>query len=158
MKNKENISRQTSGKPQQTPGNPQQMLRNPQLVPDATLFQSILSPELYAVINKLGREVTAAGLSLEWRYYNDGKAWLGKTTYKTKTVVWLSVWDQYIKASFYFTEKTGPGISALNIDEKVKSAFAAFRPTGKLLPLSLDIRNEAMLKDFLAVLEYKKNL
>ena len=64
MKNKENISRQTSGKPQQTPGNPQQMLRNPQLVPDATLFQSILSPDLYAVINQLGREVTAAGLSL----------------------------------------------------------------------------------------------
>ncbi len=32
--------------------------------------------------------------SFEWRYYNDGKSWLGKVTQKSKTLCWVAVWDK----------------------------------------------------------------
>ncbi|PKP08994.1 MAG: hypothetical protein CVU09_13085 [Bacteroidetes bacterium HGW-Bacteroidetes-4] len=38
---------------------------------------------------------------VQWRYYNDGKAWLCKVSYKKKTVFWLSVWEAYFKVAFY---------------------------------------------------------
>ena len=52
---------------------------------------------------------------MEWRYYNDGKAWLCKVVNKKKTVFWLSIWEHYFKTSFYFTEKHLESIDALNI-------------------------------------------
>jgi hypothetical protein len=38
---------------------------------------------------------------VQWRYYNDGKAWLCKVSYKKKTVFWLSVWEACFKVAFY---------------------------------------------------------
>jgi hypothetical protein len=32
-----------------------------------------------------------ASINLEWRYYKDGNAWLGKATYRKKTVPFWSI-------------------------------------------------------------------
>ena len=53
--------------------------------------------------------------SLEWRYYNDGKAWLCKVVHKKKTVCWVSIWDHFFKTGFYFTAKNDADIEALPI-------------------------------------------
>ena len=50
------------------------------------------------------------GLSFDWRFYNDGKAWLGKTVCKKKTILWFSVWESIFMTSFYFMEKARAGI------------------------------------------------
>ena len=101
--------------------NSAQLLRNPEPEPGDRLFSDILSEQLYQTYEELLKMVSEMGLSHEWRYYNDGKAWLCKITHKKKTVAWLSLWENTFKTGFYFTEKTGAGIISLDIDNKIKS-------------------------------------
>ncbi|MFA6944741.1 MAG: DUF3788 family protein [Pedobacter sp.] len=138
--------------------NPKQILRDPEQIPDDKLFQSILDKTSYDIFRKIGECFIETGLALEWRYYKDGKAWLGKATYKGKTILWLSVWDESIKTSFYFTEKTRSGVLNLDIDSNVKSSFAIVKPIGKLVPLVLEIKNEEALKELKSIINYKKKL
>lgn len=134
---------------------PVQLLHNIEQEPSPELFNSILSKELYTILMDINSFLITNGLSLEWRYYNDGKAWLGKVSFKKKTLVWLSVWDMYIKAGFYFTEKTGKGIFDLDIDPELKSAFTEAKPIGKLLPLIVEINNQETLACFKNIALYK---
>jgi hypothetical protein len=98
------------------------------------------------------------GLVPAWKYYQDGKAWLCKITLKTKTVFWLSVYEKAFKTSFFFTAKTGDGVAALDIEEKVKTAFQTTPVVGKLKPLVLEMDGRSNLEDVLNLIEYKKNL
>ena len=138
--------------------NLKQVLRNPEQKPSDTLFKSILDKSIYGIMKKMDQNFMTTGIDLEWRYYKDGKAWLGKATCKKKkTIVWISIWANFIKASFYFTEKTRPGVLGLNFNEVIKSTFSSTRPTGKLIPLIVDIKDEESFEDFKTLLNYKKN-
>lgn len=135
-----------------------QLLRNPVQEPSDTLFKSILDESIYEIMKKIDQNFITTGIDLEWRYYKDGKAWLGKATCKKKTIVWISIWANFIKASFYFTEKTRPGVLGLSFNEEVKSTFSGARPIGKLIPLIVNIKDEESFQDFKTLLNYKKNL
>ncbi len=93
-------------------------------------------------------------ISPEWRFYKDGGAWLCKMSRKKKTVFWISAWKQFLKCGFYFTEKSGDGISALPIDPSVKSSFAKADPIGKLRPLIIDLTAKKQLDDLYTVASY----
>lgn len=93
--------------------------------------------------------------SAEWRYYKDGKAWLCKITHKKKTVVWLSAWTNFFKLGFYFTEKTGAGISDLSISDILKQNYEANKPIGRLKPLVADVNKQSQLSDIYSLLRYK---
>jgi hypothetical protein len=97
-------------------------------------------------------------LAIEWRFYNDGKAWLGKVLYKKKTVLWLSVWEGFFKTSFYFTEKHLEKIAALDIADTIRDEFAGAKPVGRLLPMIFNISNQEQVKDLLTVVRFKKGL
>lgn len=96
-------------------------------------------------------------IDLEWRYYNDGKSWLGKATAKKKTVFWLSVWEGYFKVSLFFTEKTRVGVQALPIDDALKNRLANEPVKGKLIALILDLAQSGQLADALTLVAYKKS-
>ena len=98
------------------------------------------------------------GASLEWRYYNDGKAWLCKLTRKKKTVCWISVWDRFFKTTFYFTGKCDQGIEALEISQGAKDSYRAGEPIGKLKPLTIDVRSRKALEDVFTLIAYKSSL
>ncbi len=102
-----------------------QLLRDQDIFPTEDVLEKVLGKR-YVIYKKLIDTVTGEdyGLALEWRFYNDGKAWLGKATHKKKTIFWLSVWEGFFRTNFYFTEKTRGGILELNIDEKLKTDFA----------------------------------
>lgn len=85
--------------------NTTQLLTDPDQLPDNKLFEDILSKQLLHTYLQIENIVSALGLNAEWRYYHDGKAWLCKITNKKKTIAWLSLWNDCIKTSFYFTEK-----------------------------------------------------
>lgn len=138
--------------------NPKQLLSDPEQFPDNELFQRILDKPRYNIIRKIVESFIETGLALEWRYYKDGKAWLGKVTCRKKTILWLSVWDESIKVGFYFTEKSRLGVLNLDIDNHVKSSFAIVKPIGKLIPLVLEIKNEETLRVLKIIMDYKKNL
>jgi len=90
-----------------------------------------------------------------WKYYKDGKSWLCRILHKKKTVFWLSVWDGYFKAGFYFTEKHEQGIADLEIDEKVKEEFKNAKLIGKLKPLVFTIEGSASIADILQTALFK---
>lgn len=97
-------------------------------------------------------------LSAEWRYYNDGKAWLAKVQFKKKTILWLSVWDDLFKITFYFTEKNIEAIAGLNISEAIKVEFCKAKPVGRLIPLILEVREIDQMDDLLTLVRFKKSL
>lgn len=92
-------------------------------------------------------------IEIIWKYYNDGKNWLGKAERKKKTIFWLSCWDGYFKVSFFFTETTvAPiGEDILALTEKTKTV-------GKLVPLIFKIGDEKVLPQVLKVAAYKYGL
>lgn len=127
--------------------------------PDARVLKAALGavhPVFQELMTTIQGEVY--GLVPGWKYYQDGKAWLCKVTRKTKTVFWLSVYEKAFKTSFFFTAKTGDGVSTLDIDEEIKIAFQTTPIAGKLKPLVLEIDDRSYLKDALHLIEYKKNL
>lgn len=134
---------------------PLQLLRNPDQVPDNHLLRHIISEELFDTYQTLQILLSDIGLIPEWRYYRDGKSWLCKITRKKKTIVWISVWESFIKTSFYFTEKNRNEIMRLDIDNTFKTAFFRNKATGKLIPLVLEIQNKEMLQTFRKIAEYK---
>lgn len=97
-------------------------------------------------------------MTIEWRYYNDGKAWLCKVTYKKKTVLWLSAWEGFFRTAFYFTEKHLEGIAALDISETIKEDFCKAKPIGRLIPMIIDVNDKKQLNDLLTIVRFKKNL
>ena len=135
------------------------LLRNADTFPSDKVLKDALG-NVYNVLDSFLGTITNEEyvLSFEWRYYNDGKAWLGKAQHKKKTVLWLSVWDGFFKVSFFFTEKHLEAIAALDISETVKNKFASEEPTGRLLPMVIEVNNESQLKDLLTVVRFKKSL
>lgn len=133
-----------------------QLLRDENTRPDPQTIARALGSS-WPAYEKLAAEISRPPFNIifEWRWYNDGKAWLCKATAKGKTVFWLSAWDGYFKTGFYFTEKTGAGFADLEIAPAHKAAFASAKPIGKLIPLTLDIKEEKDLEDLLKITGYK---
>ncbi|MDF1575792.1 MAG: DUF3788 family protein [Bacteroidales bacterium] len=133
-----------------------QLLKDPEVFPSEEVLEKVLGktyPVFEAFMN--AAESEEFKLNPEWRYYNDGKAWLCKIVFKKKTVVWLSVWSNSFKVAFYFTEKSGEGITELEISDSIKEAYIKHVPIGKLKPVIVEIREKSQLPDIYSLLEYK---
>ena len=90
-------------------------------------------------------------LQPEWRYYNDGKAWLCKVGNGRKTVFWFSVWEGFFRVSFFFLERHLEGLAALEIVHGMLE-----KSTGKLYPLIFEVRDERPLAEIRRVVGFKK--
>lgn len=99
-----------------------------------------------------------ADASLEWRYYNDGKAWLCKLVRKKKTVCWVSVWDRHFRTTFYFTVKSDKDIEALPVAPELKARYRAHDAIGKLKPFTIEVKTKKALEDVFALVEFKSGL
>ena len=135
------------------------LLREKEIEPTDKVLENFLGKELFNIYQEL-IEIFTKEFSMEpqWRFYKDGNAWLCKVVYKKKTILWLSIWENYIKTGFYFTEKTGTGVLGLDIDNKIKAAFEVAKPVGKLIPLIIDINQQKQIEDLKEVIKYKKGL
>jgi hypothetical protein len=96
-----------------------------------------------------------SGITLEWRYYTDGKAWLAKVVHKQKTICWVSVWERFFKITFYFMQKNDTDIAELQIDRRAKEHYLSHKGFGKLKPLSFEVKTGRTLKDVIIVMRYK---
>lgn len=134
------------------------LLRDKDTEPTVEVLKSALGNEVYDIYGEFTGNVESIGIKLQWRYYNDGKAWLCKAVWKKKTVFWLSVWDGLFKTTVYFTEKTRTGIEDLSVSRSIKERILSAEPTGKLVPLTFDISNSDQIADLYTIIEYKKAL
>ena len=95
------------------------LLRDKEIEPTDEVLENALGKKLFTIYQELIQIFTDEfSLELQWRFYKDGKSWLCKVVYKKKTVLWLSVWENYIKTGFYFTEKTRNGVLELGMNEE----------------------------------------
>lgn len=146
-----------------------QLLRDPNIEPTDEVIAKGLK-EANAAFIKFVDGIKQQGISLmDWRYYNDGKAWLGKCLYKwkssrgtdkEKTILWLSIWDSFFKTSFFFPEKVREELLNLPVSENTKIVIKRANPIGKLkfFPLILDVCSEDMFNDLLILINYHKSI
>ena len=135
------------------------LLRDQNVPPEKEVLANALGKS-YKVFKELMEIITDAkyGLDPQWNFYKDGKAWFCKVCFKKKTIFWLSVWENFFKTAFYFTEKSGSVIKELDIDENIKEDFAHRKPIGKLIPLVINMERKEQIKDLIRIIEYKKSL
>jgi hypothetical protein len=135
------------------------LLRDEGTEPTDRVLENSLGKDLFIIYQKLMQAFTDEfDLEPQWRYYNDGKAWLCKVTSGKKTILWLSAWENLIKTSFYFTGKTRGGVLELVIDQKIKEVFSGAKPVGKLIPLVMDIDRSEQIDDLKTIIKFKKSL
>ena len=84
------------------------------------------------------------------------KAWFCKIQYKKKTILWLTIWDNYFKLSLYFTEKSDQDIKELEISEEIKNQYVEIKRIGKIKPIVIDVKNTESLRDAYTLITYKK--
>lgn len=139
--------------------NDHMQLKDEQVLPTAEVLEKALGKS-YPVFSGLTGLLTGSdyGLTTEWRYYRDGKAWLFKAVHKKKTIFWLSAWEGYFKTTFYFTEKATEGIASLNIRPELKETFFNGKSIGKLIPLTIAMKKKDQIPDLLELVKFKKSM
>jgi hypothetical protein len=128
--------------------------RDPDACPDEATLKAALGrgyPAYLALLDLLGEY----GITPEWRYYNDGKAWLCKATWKAKTVAWMSARRGFITATFYIPAAHIDGLYGLDVSEETIERMRATKNTGKSKGATFEVRSKAVLKDLETVMKYK---
>jgi len=147
----------------------QQLLRNPGFAPTSETIADGLG-EAYNAYTQLvaGLEENYGITLMDWRYYNDSKAWLSKGEYKwttprgakkVKPIFWLSIWEGFFKVSFFFSTNLQVELQSLPISEEAKGIVANAKPMGKtmrFIPIAMDIETDRQLSDVYAMAEFRK--
>jgi len=130
------------------------LLSKPELFPSKEILIQVLG-NIYDVFEELEKKLTQdeLALTLDWNYYNDGKSWLCKVVHKKKTVFWLSIWDGFIQAGFFFLVRHLEGIAELQLEE---NSFTVEKEIGKLIPFVFRINKKEQIENLLKMVEFKK--
>ncbi len=148
--------------------NIEQLLRNSDIEPSSDIIANALGESSNAYtefINELSRH----DIHLEWRYYNDGKAWLAKGLFKwtgvrggqkEKTIFWISIWDGFFKVTIYIPEKSRADVLSLPIDDEIKLMISDSQQMGKLkyFPIVFDLYSDEMFEVVFLLADFKKSV
>lgn len=129
-------------------------LANPDVYPEEKVLRETLG-DSYGAYCELLELYRRNGLSHEWRYYYDGKAWLCKVQQKKRTIVWMSAWKGFMKATIYFPEKYVEDVYSLDLPTSVIERIKNAKNTGKSKPCTFEIRDNNALGDFDQVMQFK---
>lgn len=146
----------------------EQFLRNPAIEPTSAVIAKALGKSNNAYV-KFINELANREIHLEWRYYNDGKAWLAKGLYKwtgvrggqnEKTVFWLSIWDGFFKVTIYAPEKARKDVLCLPLADEVAGMLAASEQMGKMqyFPIVFDLCSDEMFEAVFLLVEFRKSI
>ena len=129
-------------------------LRDESAYPDEAVLKNVLgrSFRTYCALLEL---FDRNAMQYEWRYYMDGKAWLCKVQKKKRTIVWMSAWKGFMKATMYIPAKHVDAICSLPIHDDTKVRIRETKNVGTSKPCTFEIRNQKMLKDFESVMQFK---
>ena len=145
-----------------------QLLRDVNLEPTGEIIAAGLGPaqDAYA---EFSEKLKNHDIELNWRYYNDGKAWLGKGLYKwttqrgtqkETTAFWLSVWEGFFKVSIFIPEKCRSEVLSISLSGEVKRMIEDARQMGKLkfFPLVFDVYSNELFDEIFALIDFRKAL
>jgi len=129
-------------------------LTDPDIFPDDVVLKKVLRSS-FGAYEALLDIFSQNGMTVEWRYYNDGKAWLCKVQLKKRTIVWISAWKGFMKAVVYFPERLVNDICGLDISDESKDRFRNTKNVGKSKPCIFEIKNREIFKDLSQVIQFK---
>jgi len=146
----------------------QQLLRNPDIEPTSVVLADALGSANAAYI-KFIEGMKSYDIGVDWRYYNDGKAWLGKGLYqwtgvrggqKEVTAFWLGVWDGFFKVTIFIPEKARSIASHLPVNDDIQNKISESNQMGKLkfFPLTFDINSDELFNDIYTLANFRKTL
>jgi len=148
--------------------NEQQLLRDPDIQPTSKIIAEGLG-EAYKIYTKFVKNLESYGISLmDWRFYNDGKAWLSKGEYKwitprgtkkVKPIFWLSIWNGFFRVSFFFSASVQAELQNLSISHDTKELIMNAKPMGKtmrFIPVVIDIKTEEQFSDVYTIAQFRK--
>jgi hypothetical protein len=105
---------------------------------------------------------------MDWRFYNDGKAWLSKGEHKwttlrgankVKPIFWLSIWEGFFRISFFFSTSVKDELQSLPISQETKEIIENAKPMGKtmrFIPVVIDITADGQLSDVYIIAQFRK--
>ena len=149
--------------------NEQQLLRDSNIEPTSEIIAEGLGAASgpYSIFIS---EIEKYGITLmDWRFYNDGKAWLSKGEYKWKTqrgtnkvkpIFWLSIWEGFFRIAFFFSTSVQTELQELPISQETKELIKNAKPMGKtmrFIPVIMDIKNGQQLDDVYSIAEFRKD-
>lgn len=148
--------------------NEQQLLREPNIEPTSEAIAEALGTTNSTYI-KFIEKLKSHDIEVDWRYYKDGKAWLGKAlhkwtsirgTQKEMTAFWLSIWDGFFKVSIYIPEKARADALKLSLDDEVKEVIGNSKQMGKLkfFPLVFDVHSDKVFDDIYTLIDFRKTI
>jgi hypothetical protein len=147
----------------------EQLLRDPNVAPTIDIIAEGLGAA-YTTYAKFTKELEKHYdiTLMDWRFYNDGKAWLSKGEYKwttargankVKPIFWLSIWEGFFKVSFFFSTSVMDELQELPIQQETKNIIASAKPMGKTMrfvPVVIDIKTDGQLSDVYAIAQFRK--
>lgn len=145
-----------------------QLLRDSNVTPTDIVISEGLG-DANKVYIKFIKELKQQDITLmDWRYYNDGKAWLSKGEYKwttprgankVKPLFWFSLWEGFFKVSFFFSDKLRTELQELPISQDVKDTITSAKSMGKSMrffSLVIDVSDEKQLADVYILAQCRK--
>jgi len=144
----------------------QQLLRDPIIEPTDEVIAEALGAA-YKAFLQFNKGLEEHDIEPEWRFYNDGKAWLAKGLYKwttsrgtakEMTVFWMSIWDGFFRISVFIPEKARFDALTLPLSDEVKTMIEDAKQMGKLkfFPLVFDLDSDEMFGDIYTLANFRK--
>lgn len=133
------------------------VLKDKDLAPTTDVLRAALK-ESFPAYEKVETELKESDIIIEWRYYNDGKAWLGKLLNKKKNLGWLYIHDGYFSVSCFFMEKHREAVSKANLPEQSRKAFLLDQSEAKLKPINIPVYSIGQVADIHALVNFKKGI
>lgn len=152
----------------------EQLLRNPGKAPTSEVIAECLGAANVTYI-QFFEGLQSHNIDVEYRYYTDSNAWLGKGLYrwigarggqKEVTAFWLSIWDDpdkdggFFKVTMYIPEKSRAEALALPLTGEVKNRIEKAKQLGKLkfFPLVFDLDSEELLDEIYTLIDFRKKI
>ena len=146
----------------------QLLLRNPDIEPTSEIIAEALGEANGAYI-KFIEGLQNHDIEVNWRYYADGKAWLGKGLYKWMTIrgtqkettaFWLSIWDGFFEVTIYISEKSRADALSLPLNDEIIKMIENGKQLGKLkfFPVIFDLRSDELLDAIYILADFRKKI
>lgn len=145
------------------------MLRESDIKPTKDVIAEALGEAIIAYEVFL-KELDRIDVQLEWRYYNDGKAWLAKGVTRwtgarggqnQTTVFWLSIWTGLFKVTFYIPERFRSDALELPVGDEAREMIRNARQMGtrlKYFPLVFELSSRERFDDVLQLADFRNKL
>lgn len=129
-------------------------LKDPEVFPDEAVLKDLFGRGYPAYLALLGL-LEKHGISAEWIYYRDVRAWLCKASRKKKTIIWMCACRGFIRATFYIPAAHIEGLYGLGVSDEAEARIRGTKDTGMSKGAIFELRSKAVLKDLEKVLLYK---